>query len=131
MTTISSIINIDGITYNVPVISLIRHADFLDKSAERTLDGVLHREMIGVFFNYELVLAASSDTGEYQALWDAITEPEEFHTIIVPDKTNGTKRQFTAYFSSIKDELIKSRSGLNYWNKLTIHFIAKRPAATP
>ena len=35
-------------------LSLIGQADMLDKYAERTVDGVLHRELIGVYDNYEI-----------------------------------------------------------------------------
>ena len=45
---------IDGTTYDIPILSIKRKAEFLDKYAERTEDGILHRELIGVYFNYEL-----------------------------------------------------------------------------
>ena len=35
-------ITIDGIDYDIPVISITRKADFLSKFAERTEDGILH-----------------------------------------------------------------------------------------
>ncbi len=46
-------IKIDGTEYNVPVISIKRTADFLDKFATRTESGDLQRELIGVYFNYQ------------------------------------------------------------------------------
>ena len=45
---------IDSIDYDIPIVSLSGQADMLDKYAERTVDGVLHRELIGVYDNYEI-----------------------------------------------------------------------------
>ena len=119
-------IKIDGKTYNVPVVSLKRSADFLDKFAERTIDGKLHRELIGVYFNYQLQFGRAPSTAAYNELWDKLTEPVEFHTIIVPDE-EGT-RTFSAYFSNIKDEMVKWSEEGNYFKSLTVNFIARQPA---
>lgn len=124
-------ISIDGIVYNVPVISLRRKGQFLDKYAERTEDGELHRELIGVYFNYELNLGRSINIPDYAALWDKLTEPVEFHTVIVPDGTEGEEFEFTAYFSNVADELIKTEAAKNFWKNLTVNFIAKSPARVP
>jgi hypothetical protein len=119
---------IDSITYDIPVISLKRKAEFLDKYAERTVDGILHRELIGVYFNYQLQLGATTNTSEYAALWAKLVEAVEFHTVTVPDET-GTPYTFTAYFSNVGDELRKTKNSTNYWKGLTVNFIAKEPAA--
>jgi len=119
---------IDEITYDIPVISLKRRADFLDKSAERSVDGKLHRQLIGVYFNYQLQLGSSTNTAEYAALWAKLTEAEEFHTVTVPDESE-TPYTFTAYFSNVGDELRKTKAGINYWKGLTVNFIAKSKAA--
>ena len=50
---------IDGTSYDIPIKSIQGKADMLDKYAERTLDGVLHRELIGVYDNYEIEFAAT------------------------------------------------------------------------
>lgn len=123
-------ITIDGIVYDVPIISLKRRADFLDKSAERTVDGVLHRELIGVFKNYQLQFGAPTTSAElsaYQALWAKLSEATDFHTVVVPDELGDYT--FTAYFSNVTDELRRVRGGVNYWKGLTANFIAKEPAA--
>lgn len=121
-------ISIDGNTYNAGVISLKRKAEFLDKYAERTEDGVLHRELIGVYFNYQLKLGWSyDDPDDYNKLWDKLTEPNEFHTVEVPDGRNSSF-QFKAYFSNIGDDLFLSRNDTYYWKNLTVNFIAESPA---
>ncbi len=119
-------LSIDGQEYDVPVISLKRKADFLDKYAERTEDGVLRRELIGVYFNYQLKLGATLDAGEYRRLWRKLTEPEEFHTVTLPGEDGDYT--FTAYFSGVGDELRRQRDGRNYFRGLTVNFIARTPA---
>ena len=47
-------IYIDGEYFNIPIVSIKRNADFLDKFAERVETGELQRELIGVYFNYTM-----------------------------------------------------------------------------
>lgn len=122
-------ITIDGVDYDVPVIGIQRTADFLDKYAERVETGELKRELIGVYFNYRLRFGRGTNTAGYAALWDKLTEPVEFHTVIVPDE--GGDFTFTAYFSNVSDEIIKTTDAANFWKNLTVNFIAKEPARTP
>lgn len=116
---------IDSVSYNIPVVSIKRTADFLDKFAERTADGILHRELIGVYFNYKLELGQTTDTAEYAALWAKLTEVTEFHTVTVPDESGDYV--FIAYFSNVGDEIRKIQGATNYWKNLTVNFISKGP----
>ena len=117
---------IDGIGYKIDVLSVKRTADFLDKYAERTENGDLERELIGVYFNYKLQLGPGIDRTEYARLWDKLTEPVEFHEVTVPDEYGDYT--FTAYFSNVADELLRKVAEKNYWKNLTVNFIAKKPA---
>ena len=45
---------IDGITYNIPLISIKRKVDFLEKYAERSEDGDIKIETIGLYKNYTI-----------------------------------------------------------------------------
>lgn len=118
---------IDSVTYDIPVLSITRKADFLDKYAERTEDGILHREIIGVYFNYSLKFGQSTNVSEYAALWNKLTAAQEFHTVTVPDESGDYT--FTAYFSNISDELRKETDAANFWKSLTVNFIAQSPNA--
>ena len=122
---------IDGVTFNIPLVSLKRSAEFFDKYAKRTEDGNLQRKLIGVYFNYSHKLARSTTDGRtvYQKLWDKLTEPVEFHTVVVPDEDGSYT--FTAYFANISDELLMQKASENYWRNLTVDFIAKAPARKP
>lgn len=117
---------IDGIGYKIDVLIVKRTADFLDKYAERTENGDLERELIGVYFNYKLQLGPGVDRAEYARLWDKLTEPVEFHEVTVPDEDGDYT--FTAYFSNVADELLRKVAEKNYWKNLTVNFIAKKPA---
>ena len=117
---------IDGIGYKIDVLSVKRTADFLDKYAERTENGDLERELIGVYFNYKLQLGPGIARTEYARLWDKLTEPVEFHEVTVPDEDGDYT--FTAYFSNVADELLRKVAEKNYWKNLTVNFIAKKPA---
>ncbi len=119
-------IKIDGTTYDVPVISLTRKADFLDKYAKRTEDGDMQRELIGVYFNYQLKLGVTLDRAEYQRFWDKITEPKEFHQVTLPDE--GGEYTFTAYVSNVSDELLLQDSHGNTFKGTAVNFTAKSPA---
>ena len=124
----SDFIIIDSLTYDVPVASLKRKAEFLDKFAERTVDGVLHRELIGVYFNYQLQFGQARNTAAYIALWAKLTEPVEFHTVSVPDE-DGV-HVFTAYFSNVSDDMVKIKGTDRYFKSLTVNMIAQSPART-
>lgn len=119
---------IDGERFAVDVEKLTRKADFLDKYAERTEDGDLKRELIGVYFNYTLQLFKDSCPSEYARLWDKLTEPVEFHQVTVPGSDGDFT--FTAYFSGVSDKLLLQRKARNYWTDLTVTFTAKAPART-
>lgn len=118
---------IDGQEYDIPILGLRRRADFLDKSAFRTQDGVLHRELIGVFNNYELQFGRTS-AGVHVAVWNKLAAPVDFHTVTVPGSDGDYT--FTAYFASVSDELLRQKATVNYWHKLQAHFISKAPAGT-
>ena len=126
-------ITIDGTTYNVPVVAIDETCDFLDKYAERTEDGVLHRELIGTYHNQSITFGVpqtAAEIAEYYSLWEALTEATEFHTVTVPD-ASGIDFTFTAYFSNVARKLRKWDGTTTNWRDMTVRFIAQSPKATP
>lgn len=124
---------IDGVTYDVPIIALDETCDFLDKYAERTQDGKLHRELIGCYFNQQIQFGTpTTEAGRaaLTALWAKITEATEFHTVTVPDD-DGVPFTFTAYVSNVKRSVKKWTASKTVWKTLTVNFIAQEPAITP
>lgn len=121
-------ITIDGEVFDVPIASMTRKAEFLDKYAERTEDGVLHRELIGVYFNYQIKFGNTTNVTEYARLWQKLTEPVESHEVVVLDEEG--EYPFTAYFSGVGDELRRQKDSRVFWKSLTVNFIAMEPART-
>ena len=119
---------IDGTDYDVPIVSIKRKAEFLDKYGERTVDGVLHREMIGVYINYYIQFGTGSDVDAYAALWEKITEAEEFHTISIPD--GDGVHEFTGYFSNISDKMFRYKDPQAFYKDLTLNIISRDPTRT-
>jgi len=122
---------IDSVTYDIPLETVSRKADILYKSAERTADGTLHSELIGVFYNFTVKAGMSANNiSDYAALWVKLTEPVESHTITLPDETaNGLT--FTCYFANIADDVVKWYPTQSYFRSLTFSVIAISPARTP
>lgn len=121
----SDFLEIDGEVYNVGVLTGIkRNADFLDKYAERTDDGDLQRELIGVYFNYKNIKftkQTDENYNEYIRLHDKLTEAEEFHDIVIAGQS------FRAYFSNVSDEMYSFKNNRPYYKNLTVNFTAKMP----
>lgn len=122
------LIEVDGIIFYVPVVSVTRKADVLDRYANRTESGVLRRSVIGVYYNYSIQFGATYDAKEYAKLWDKLTEPVAFHKITVPG-TNGDYT-FTAYITGVQDEVMLVRQAYNYFKNLQAEFTAQTPART-
>jgi hypothetical protein len=122
-------VKIDGDVYNVGVVSLKRKADFLDSEATKRLEnGDMYRDLIGVYFNYDLQLEPQNakNYNEYNRLWEKLSERAEFHAVTVP--YGDGEYSFVRYFASVADELMVKSGDKNYWKGLTVNFKAKQPA---
>lgn len=124
-------ISIDGTYFDIPMVSLKRNADFVDKYAERTEDGVLHRELIGVYYNFTLTVGTSTAFGDtdYTEFWYKMSEPAEFHNVSIPIK--GGTYDFVAYITAVSDEYSKILDDGAEFKSFTCKFIAREPARRP
>lgn len=122
-------IYIDGKLFDIPLVSIKRAADFLDKYAERTEDGDIKRELIGVYINYQMSFGTIDDDATYDALWDKLTEPVEFHDFTLP--TTGGTYSFRGYISGVSDEIEKILEDTAKFKGLQCKFTAKKPARVP
>lgn len=125
----SGIITIDGIDYSIGVVKISRKANVFDKYAKRTVDGDLHREIIGVYYNYEIEFGSFWDMEQYDKLYDKLTEPQEFHIISVP--TNKGIRTFKGYIAEVEDEIEYVENNNRRIKGLKCSFISKVPSRTP
>ncbi len=122
---------VDGTYFDIPLVSLKRRAEFLDKFAERVETGDLERELIGVYYNFDLTVGTSSDFGDtdYNFFWDFMTAPVEFRDFSLPVK-NGYYN-FRGYISSVSDEYEKILDDDAVFKGFTCKMTAKTPARTP
>lgn len=117
---------IDGVRYGVPVKKLTIKGDALDKYAERTNDGDLKRELIGIYYNYEIeFMSGYRYPEEYRALWKKITEPEEFHEITLWDEDG--EHTFHGYFANPQNEMLRIKNGVTYWKSMSVSVVSKQP----
>jgi hypothetical protein len=121
-------ITIDDTDYDVAITAISGQADMLDKYAERTPNGVLHRELIGVYDNYEIQFGPSiSNPQAYSDLWFKLTEPTPWHTVKFP--TIFGDREIVGYFANTSHKVVRQKNGVTYWKNLSTSFVSrsKRP----
>ena len=115
---------IDGVEYKVPIVDLQRKGDILDLTANRTEDGVLHREVIGTFYNYTLTIGVVNDQDLYNELWWVLTTPVASHMVELPHD----HIRFEGYFGSCKDNIqLITEDGFRA-KGLSFNLVATRPA---
>lgn len=120
---------IDGDEFDIPIVSLKGQADMLDKYAERTVDGILHRELIGVYDNYEIQFASSyRNSPAYSDLWFKVTEPVPWHMVKFP--TIFGDREIEGYFANTSHEVVRQKDGVTYWKGLSTSFVSRRKRPT-
>ena len=117
---------IDGIAYNIPLVSIKRTLDFIEKFAERSEDGDIKIETIGLYKNYTISIGTIDDAETYDKLIEHITDCENrFHTVSLPDASK--QFEFYGYFSSIKDEVEKVLASGAKYKGLSWKMTSKKP----
>lgn len=118
---------IDGIVYDVTVKKFGRNFNVLDtKNTNRTLDGVMHRDVIGTYYNYSMELETSKlNVNEYDALYEVISSPDEKHSMTFP--YGQEMYTFDAYITNGGDDLILMKENMNLWGNLKFNIIAMAP----
>ena len=126
---VSQWLQIDGVEYQVGIVSpMKRKGDILDLTANRTEDGVLHREVIGTYYNYTLNIITPSNKELYEALWWKLTEPVASHMVQLPYQETA----FEGYFGSCQDDVNLIDSSGNFIGKgISCNLVASRPSRTP
>lgn len=125
-------ITVDGVHYDIPLVSVTRNADFLDKYANRVESGDLERELIGVFYNFTLTVGSSTAFGDgmdYETFYMHMTEPVDYHTVSLP--VPGGTYVFVAYISSVSDQYEKVLADDVTIKTFSCKFTAKSPARVP
>ena len=125
------LIEVDGKRYEVYDTKITRGFQILDgDNTGRLMNGSMGRDVIGTYYNYTWELSPS-DYEEYDELYEILSAPTDYHIITVPYGRNSTKT-YQAYVTSGQDELVRvDDEGNNYWEGLSIQFVATNPARRP
>lgn len=115
---------VDGVEYRVGVISLKRKGDILDKTANRTEDGDLHREVIGTYYNFSMTIRPGTDTELYDRLFWVLTEPVAYHMVQLPTMNEAVQM----YFGSVQDEVKFTDGEETYYKDMTCNVVCKKPS---
>ena len=128
---ISEPITIDGVTYpHIHVISIKRNFQVLDgDNAGRVMSGAMVRDVIGTYYNYSISVDPDGNwPQEYDRLYEVISAPVAYHTIVVPYAQ--ATLTFRAYVTNGSDDLGFMAETQNRWGNLSFNFIAMAPQRT-
>ena len=118
---------IDGVEYQVALVEVKRRADILDKYAYRSEDGILHREVIGTYYNYDLQIGITHNKELYNRLFEVLSDPVASHLVVLPH--DGV--QYEAYCSSVNDTVLRIEENGALYKGLSCKFTAMKPRKTP
>ena len=123
----------DGITYRVRIVynSLVRAFDLIEgRNADDMLSGLRERDLLGTKYSYTMEIEPDPRyQGDYDALFDALSDPVNSHTIAVP-YGQGTLT-YSAMIESGSDTYRGKVAMVRRWGGLSVNFqaidVQKRP----
>lgn len=124
---IRQVVIIDGATFDVGVASIRRSARIEDGPNQGTSKrGDWIRDVYGTHYDYILSFDTSAGLtrADYDTLYQVLTAPVEFHTIVVP--YGQSTLSFAAGITGAEDNVILMDDG-TVWGNLSITFKAKSP----
>ena len=124
---IRQVVTIDGTSFDVGVEYIKRKARIEDgPNAGNSKRGDWIRDVYGTFYDYILSFDTSAGLtrADYDTLYNVITAPVEFHTLVVP--YGQSTLSFQAGITGAEDNVILMDDG-TVWGNLSITFRAKSP----
>ena len=124
---IRQVATIDGTSFDVGVEYIKRQARIEDgPNAGNSKRGDWIRDVYGTFYDYILAFDTSAGLtrADYDTLYNVITAPVEFHTLVVP--YGQSTLSFEAGITGAEDNVILMDDG-TVWGNLSITFRAKSP----
>ena len=124
---IRQVVTIDGASFDVGVEYIKRQARIEDgPNAGNSKRGDWIRDVYGTFYDYILAFDTSAGLtrADYDTLYNVITAPVEFHTLVVP--YGQSTLSFEAGITGAEDNVILMDDG-TVWGNLSITFRAKSP----
>lgn len=124
---IRQVVTIDGTSFDVGVSYIKRKARIEDgPNAGESKRGDWIRDVYGTFYDYILAFDTSAGLSkeDYDTLYNVLTSPVEFHTLVVP--YGQSTLTFYAGITGAEDNVILMDDG-TVWGNLSITFRAKAP----
>ena len=124
---IRQVVTIDGTFFDVGVSYIKRKARIEDgPNAGESKRGDWIRDVYGTFYDYILAFDTSAGLSkeDYDTLYNVLTSPVEFHTLVVP--YGQSTLTFYAGITGAEDNVILMDDG-TVWGNLSITFRAKAP----
>ena len=123
----NQLFTMDGVNYNVHVTNLTRHFSVLDtEKSGRTMDGQMHREPIGTFYNYSMTVSPdAADPAAMDAFWEAISKPVDSHVCVFPYGQSTLTQKM--YVTGGDQPLQVIAGNTHFWGEITVKFIAMGP----
>lgn len=120
------ILGIDGVYYDVKC-RVRRQGDVRDTDISgEMLDGSYFHDVAGTYYDYEIsFLYPLYDRNKYAEIYEALTQPVEGHTFILP--YNNSTVTLTAKVELADDELLELENGQQYWRALSFTLTANAP----
>lgn len=120
------ILTIDGVDYDVKC-RVRRQGDVRDTDISgEMLDGSYFHDVAGTYYDYEIsFLYPLYNRNKYAAIYEALTQPVEGHTFILP--YNNTQVTLVAKVDLVDDELLELENGQQYWRSLSFTLTANAP----
>ena len=126
-----TVFRLDGETYNVAVTKLTRKFSVLDSDKTgRVQSGAMYRDPIGTFYNYSMTVEPlDNDMESMDAFWEAVSRPVKSHVCVFPYGQDVLTQ--TMYITSGEQSLRLMTSQKNYWEGITLNFVAMEPKVVP
>ena len=126
-----NVFQMDGISYNVRVLSLKRNFSLEEKGKTgRTQDGQMFRDLFGTYYHYTMTIAQQMDDRvALEAFWEAISQPKNSYICTFPyGQSTLTQRM---YVTGGEQELKRMGKDGNIWGEIQVHFLGVEPEVTP
>ena len=119
-------ITIDNNNFDVGVNKITRKASQRIENLGVTMDLRKHYDVKGTYYDYEVEFATKNmNVVDYDNLYEALTTPQESHTVIIP--YGQTTLTFECRVSVASDNLIRSYNNFKKWGTLKVTFEALTP----
>ena len=130
MTT--NIITVDGTAYNVRVTFDSMERNFEIVEGSNTGQAITKREIrdvIGTAYAYSMQIEPDpAHQDDYDSFYQKITEPVEYHTVILPYGQTGIT--FQARIISGGDKYKGKIAGKHRWGNMSVEFLPMQPQRT-